>query len=307
MTPYLNVNVDYGLAQLRHPDYAQLAADNEWIRSILERGPERYWAEMAITYLCTRRDSRYVAALTHAARAARAGRSISVLEVGCNLGYIGAIMLRLGHRYVGIDVQEHAIAKAREYYGPSFLCEPVEVYASRSRVLADEVWAFEVLEHVQHPRTFIDDCMRTLRSGGDLLVTTPDGDQCPPDEWIGEFPPYHRNLFTRKALRLLAEDGWRVEFVADRQPVYTGHYERTRLLRRIGRIVGTRRMEGVPQVGPGAPDFAYDPERMTNSWDMPRGPNRVGALLRLTATIVALMTGDTPVGSTLIAQVTKPY
>jgi SAM-dependent methyltransferase len=69
--------------------------------------------------------------------------------------------------------------------------------------LYDAVCAFQVLEHVVDPGTFIENCLRRLRKGGLLLISVPDsnGFLRHAKQDILNAPPHHLSLWHRQVLR----------------------------------------------------------------------------------------------------------
>lgn len=101
---------------------------------------------------------------------------VTVLDVGCGAGYVSAEIARLGHRVIGIDLSDRALAAARAAYaGPTFA--KASVYDDWSPLLpverADVVMAVEVIEHLFSPRRFLLNVQRHLSPGGAVLLTTP--------------------------------------------------------------------------------------------------------------------------------------
>ena len=85
----------------------------------------------------------------------------------------------------------------------------------------DFVVSFDVLEHVESPRTLIHQYRELLRPGGFLCLETPraDGiDLCEPEEYIHELHmPYHLHILSESVLRdLSAEEGFSVTALYDR-------------------------------------------------------------------------------------------
>lgn len=97
-----------------------------------------------------------------------------VLDVGCGGGILSEAMAREGAIVTGIDAEESAIKVAHEHAGLSqlpidYLCTPIEEYESG---LFDLVTCMEMLEHVDEPQWIVKHCVRLLKPGGFLFLST---------------------------------------------------------------------------------------------------------------------------------------
>lgn len=108
----------------------------------------------------------HMAAYRWAAQFAAGAR---VLDFGCGTGYGAAFLADTASHVTGYDIDEAAIAYAREHYGREgveFTTGPPESSSY------DLVLSFQVIEHVD-PDAYLADALRALRPGGRLLLTTP--------------------------------------------------------------------------------------------------------------------------------------
>jgi 2-polyprenyl-3-methyl-5-hydroxy-6-metoxy-1,4-benzoquinol methylase len=99
------------------------------------------------------------------------------LDLGCGDGVITAEIADFVSDVVGVDISDRNIAVANDLrarpnvrYIRAAVEEP-ERYADGRPF--DAVSAFEVLEHVYDPATFLRDAVGQLRPGGTLLLSTP--------------------------------------------------------------------------------------------------------------------------------------
>ena len=97
-----------------------------------------------------------------------------VLDFGCNTGAASALLAAAGHRVVGVDISESAVALARQRV-PSATFEQID---SESRLpFGDEsfdvCFCSEVIEHLFDVTGFLREMNRVLRPEGCLLLTTP--------------------------------------------------------------------------------------------------------------------------------------
>jgi len=133
----------------------------------------------------------------------------SVLEVGCGKGAFRR-WLPQSIRYTGLEFNDEAIQKARAA-GLDVRKQPVEEHAAvGSRY--DVVCAFQVLEHVEHPKQFFHACVQALEPGGILMIAVPAQDSflaIAPNSPLN-MPPHHVTRWTDRALTNLAHsEGFR--------------------------------------------------------------------------------------------------
>ena len=97
-----------------------------------------------------------------------------VLDVGCGEGRFAAALAQAGARVVGIDVAEEPLRRARERHPGLELRRVREDEAwPFDESSFDLVWAGEVIEHVADTAAWLSELRRVLRSGGSLLLSTP--------------------------------------------------------------------------------------------------------------------------------------
>jgi len=98
-----------------------------------------------------------------------------ILDVGCGGGILCEGMVKEGGVVTGLDVGTEAIESARLHASQQeldihYVCQPVEEYTVEH--LFDVVTCMEMLEHVSEPQLVIDHCVRLLKPGGYLFLST---------------------------------------------------------------------------------------------------------------------------------------
>ena len=154
-----------------------------------------------------------------AAAGERLGRVPRVLDIGCGEGHFAAALLRAGAEVVAADVAAEPLRRARSHH-PELDLRLVESEAPLplEETSFDVVWAGETIEHVADTAQWLSELRRVLRSGGLLLLSTPDHGPLS-RLWIGLsrtafqtcFDPRadHLRFYTRQLLaELLADFGF---------------------------------------------------------------------------------------------------
>jgi len=142
------------------------------------------------------------------------------LDFGCNDGSFVEVATRNGARCEGTDVNEHAIALAKEAGYGSFW-SPLDLSARKFEC----VTAFDVIEHFDVVDDFFKcvDCY--LEDNGLLIVTTPNKNSkwrsIYRDGWHGfGIPEYHRFIMSERCLRRqLTLHGFEVEEFFSSAPI----------------------------------------------------------------------------------------
>jgi 2-polyprenyl-3-methyl-5-hydroxy-6-metoxy-1,4-benzoquinol methylase len=139
-----------------------------------------------------------------------------VLDVGCGEAEFTAELARAGASVVGIDVAEEPLRRARER-DPALDLRVVagEGPWQLDTAAFDVVWAGEVIEHVDDTAAWLSEVRRVLRSGGRLLVSTPNHDRLTlarlalsRSPFASRFDPRgdHLRFYSRDTLAALIED-----------------------------------------------------------------------------------------------------
>jgi len=139
-----------------------------------------------------------------------------VLDMGCGEGRFAAALACIGARPVGIDVAAEPLRRALERHPELDLRRMTAEGAwPLEDASFDAVWAGEVIEHVADTAGWLSEARRVLRSGGSLLLSTPDHGRLRMLRWAlaprafeAHFDPRadHLRFYTRRTLTELLED-----------------------------------------------------------------------------------------------------
>jgi 2-polyprenyl-3-methyl-5-hydroxy-6-metoxy-1,4-benzoquinol methylase len=166
--------------------------------------------------------------------------ALRVLDVGCGYGYLTYALRALRNDAIGIDISENAITFARENFGEYYLHTDVGSLAKTSIERFDVIIATELIEHLPEPHKFVADCLRLLRAGGRIIITTPNKDYHRRDSvWQTDLPPIHFTWLGHEALRCISTlHGLKVQFVDLSKHVFDRNNNlRYFFLSRVGRKI----------------------------------------------------------------------
>lgn len=173
-TPPIAATAPAGLAALQAEIIARLA-DAEAVLRAMARGGRS--GEKPTTGLLDGFPYDFETLFRYAATPAEAVQG-RVLEVGCGLGFGAWLLARLhpGSEFVVTDIDAAAIAAARELWqGPPNLRFEAGPAGGTGHAAGsfDAILAYELVEHLAAPSTFLGQCRSLLRPGGHLVGSTP--------------------------------------------------------------------------------------------------------------------------------------
>ena len=131
-----------------------------------------------------------------------------VLEAGCGEGYGADLLARVAERVVALDYDTQAIAHVARRYP--------RVAAARANLVAlpvrgsgvDAVVSLQVVEHLWEQERFLGECLRVLRPGGALLLSTPNRLTFSPGQDTPLNPFHTRELSAAELAGLVADAGF---------------------------------------------------------------------------------------------------
>ncbi len=301
--PMETKSVNYDLIQKNHVGYSFHNADNEWIKSILSGPNKKDAIFFATQYLINNSvDYRYADILKTSYQAFLDGKKLKILEVGCNLGYLGAVLLSQGHEYLGVDIQKNSIKKAIKYYGNHFKSISIEQFAKNklNKRKYDIVCSFEVIEHVAEPLKFLKTTANCLNKNGKIIFSTPDGSFIPNKKWYSDLPPIHLSLFKRRTFKYLRSQGFKVDFLNSNHFISSPH--RTALL---FNSLFQKDSNHLPDLYPRSKNFHYSgfgkKKKIFRSFLI----DRLALIIKLLYAQIAHLLNLPPPGGSIVVQISK--
>jgi SAM-dependent methyltransferase len=140
-----------------------------------------------------------------------AGRD--VLEAGCGEGYGADLIADVARRVIGLDYDESAVAHVRARYPRVEMLHGNLASLPLADGAVDVVVNFQVIEHLWDQGQFVAECLRVLRPGGLLLMSTPNRITFSPGRDTPINPFHTRELNAAELTELLTSAGFRIEGV----------------------------------------------------------------------------------------------
>jgi len=111
-----------------------------------------------------------------------------VLEVGCSQANASLLLAEQGYRCIGLDIRREALTYALSKYtdGSFYPVAGSAEYLPFASEQIDGIIIAELLEHCAQPTAVVRACMQLVRSGGIVVLTTPNG------EYLGLHDPLYR-------------------------------------------------------------------------------------------------------------------
>ncbi|MCS7030514.1 MAG: class I SAM-dependent methyltransferase [Gloeomargarita sp. SKYG116] len=127
-----------------------------------------------------------------------------VLEVGCGRGYFLKKLRNLGISASGIETNEKAVSYAQGNNLDVYLYS-LETWVQKHPREYGVVCSFQVLEHIAHPKRFIENCLACLGHGGWLILGVPNADSFIryAENNLLDMPPHHMTRWCRDTLQSL--------------------------------------------------------------------------------------------------------
>ena len=132
-----------------------------------------------------------------------------LLDVGCATGFFLEAAVEQGFDVQGVEFSPVAIALARPDIREHIVCGDVNALLKHEETKFDVVTAFDIIEHMQSPGTFLEEIHDVLVPGGILALSSPDTDHflryLMRSKWPMLQPMQHTVLFSKRGISALLE------------------------------------------------------------------------------------------------------
>lgn len=136
-----------------------------------------------------------------------------VLEAGCGEGYGANLIADVARRVIGLDYDETTVAHVRARYPRVEMRHGNLAELPLPDGAVDVVVNFQVIEHLWDQGQFVRECLRVLRPGGCLLMSTPNRITFSPGRDTPINPFHTRELNAAELTDLLTGAGFTVDSV----------------------------------------------------------------------------------------------
>ena len=137
-----------------------------------------------------------------------------VLEAGCGEGYGADLLAGQAKRVIGLDYDVLTTQHVARKYPRVHMLRGNLVMLPFPAESIDVVANLQVIEHLWEQERFLAECLRVLRPGGRLLITTPNRITFSPGRDTPLNPFHTRELSGSELTELLAGAGFQVEMMA---------------------------------------------------------------------------------------------
>ena len=135
-----------------------------------------YYAEESITEETFERFQNVRDIVLKIAGQERAEKGLNIADIGCNAGTSSMLWAELGHRVIGVDINEPLIELARKRAAERSMAIDYRVGSATELPIEDAsvdiCMAVELLEHVQDWESCVKEFVRILKPGGLLWMST---------------------------------------------------------------------------------------------------------------------------------------
>jgi SAM-dependent methyltransferase len=128
----------------------------------------------------------------------------SGLEIGCGFGaFVSRVIREKKISFEGCEANPSAV-RAGKASGVPIRLSTLAALASETNCKYDVVCAFQVLEHVVEPRSFLELACSLIKPGGKLILALPNANSFVKHAFnVYQFPPHHMTAWSEAVLQKL--------------------------------------------------------------------------------------------------------
>ncbi|MFR9752066.1 class I SAM-dependent methyltransferase [Nocardia sp. 004] len=134
----------------------------------------------------------------------------TVLEAGSGEGYGADMIAGVAQKVIGVDYDACAVEHVRARYPRVEMIQGNLAALPLENASVDVVVNFQVIEHLWDQSQFLRECLRVLRPGGELLISTPNRITFSPGRDTPLNPFHTRELNAAELTELLIDTGFEV-------------------------------------------------------------------------------------------------
>jgi 2-polyprenyl-3-methyl-5-hydroxy-6-metoxy-1,4-benzoquinol methylase len=129
--------------------------------------------------------------------------SSKLLEIGCGEGYFSQSIPNVN--YTGLEINP-AVAKQAQNKNINVKFESVAQHAEKNKEAYDVVCSFQVLEHVDDLKGFINSTLKCVKHNGLIIFSVPNGESFLKHAFniVLNMPPHHQTWWTENTFKELA-------------------------------------------------------------------------------------------------------
>ena len=133
-----------------------------------------------------------------------------IIQAGAGEGYGADLIADVARRVIGLDYDESSVAHIRARYPRVEMLHGNLAALPLPDASVDVVVNFQVIEHLWDQGQFVAECLRVLRPGGVLLMSTPNRITFTPGSDVPLNPFHTRELNAAELTELLVDGGFEV-------------------------------------------------------------------------------------------------
>ncbi len=174
-----------------------------------------------------------------------------ILEVGCGTGHFLSHLKEKNYSTSGIELNQKAVEVAQSK-GLDVQNILIEDFSKHNIEKFDVVCSFQVLEHINDVKSYIENCLLCLKKGGKLIIGVPNNNPYlyKYDKFhVLNLPPHHSGLWDKNAFQKLDQYfDFELDFIKI-EPLFDIRYQVVIYLRHKG-------FEGLSKMVNKIPNFA---------------------------------------------------